>query len=91
MKELIALYNETNKIRIYSKMERESLLKSIAQYIEESEFMHVTNYEDGDLLIRDNLVMLHIADPSAQLPVKQIGLRNIWRIALKGKYWTSKY
>ena len=88
---LMRAYNETNTIRIYSAAERKELLKSMTKYIEESEFMHVTSYEDGDLLIRDNLVMIHIADPSARLPVEQIGLRNIWRIALKGVHFTSKY
>lgn len=88
---LIFSYVESNKIRVYSGAERKELWRSMEKFIEESEFMHVTSYEDGDLLIRDNFAMLHIADRTTQLSVKEIGLRAIWTIDLEGAHVTSKY
>lgn len=87
----VAGYEKAGIIRLHSQSSTKTMLERIRKEIEESEFRHVTEYENGDLLIRDNLALLHIADPSARRTVEEIGYRNIWRVALEGTHIPTKY
>jgi len=42
-------------------------------------------WEEGDLVITDNLAVAHEADPDTQLPREQVGLRVMHRVTVKGK------
>ena len=91
IKSAIRLWGKENVIRLWGKDKTTQFLREMERHIEQSSWMHVTSYERGDLLIRDNLALLHIAHPTAREPVEDIGLRKIWRIALQGQFVTTKF
>ena len=84
-------YESMGVLRVYSKAETKEMLNRMRNEIEESGLVLVTDYENGDLLIRDNLVMLHVADPTAKRPIEEIGYRRIWRISTEGDHVPTKY
>eukprot|EP01084_Bolivina_argentea_P294694 507145_1 len=92
----IETYQNDNRIeKIYSKEETQDLLAVILEFIEkdcrENGLIFVTDYDKGDLLIRDNWAMLHTSHPSAHFDVKEVGLRVIWRLTTDGKFIPSKF
>ena len=74
-------------VHFLSVKESESILMKFEQFIdticEKNGLVFVTNYKQGDLLIRDNLSLLHRAHPSSLLDEREIGLRLLWRINVK--------
>jgi len=71
--------------KIYDAQETQKMFKEIHDLIDQNKnYIHVPNFEKGDLLIRDNLSLLHKSHPSAQISHDKIGLRRIWRVVIAG-------
>jgi alpha-ketoglutarate-dependent taurine dioxygenase len=71
--------------RVYGERETQRLLNEIDNIIDKNqELIYVTSFEKGDLLIRDNLPMMHRSHPTAQINFKKIGLRKMWRVVIEG-------
>eukprot|EP01084_Bolivina_argentea_P199606 341513_1 len=89
-------YNKLHdtRLKLWTKDERQTLLQEIEDFIEldcrNNNLVYNTQYESGDLLIRDNLAVLHRGHPSVYQSVDEIGLRVLWRLVLAGEYVSSK-
>eukprot|EP01084_Bolivina_argentea_P210919 358864_1 len=62
-------------LKVYNREETEHMLEEIGLFIEkckEDHLMYKHQYEEGDLLISDNLAVIHEAVPSTQFNTKQI-------------------
>lgn len=71
--------------RIYTIRETQNILRKIDKIIETNEdLIYVTDFEPGDLLVRDNMSMMHRSHPTAQIDHKKIGLRKMWRVVIGG-------
>ena len=94
-KQFIDKYINDKRFKFYTKEETIKLLDVIISFIEhearENELIYITKYEKGDLLIRDNLGLIHKSHPSAQQSPDEVGLRVLWRLTLQGKYLPSKF
>ena len=72
-------------LKVYDRQETRAMLDKIGAFIEmckERKLMYAHQYEKGDLLISDNLAVLHEAVPSTQLKPQDIGLRIMDRISI---------
>eukprot|EP01084_Bolivina_argentea_P294695 507146_1 len=92
----IEKYKNDDRIKkIYSAKETRDLVAVINEFIEnecrDNGLIFVTDYEKGDLLIRDNWALLHRSHPSAQMMPEKVGLRVMWRLTIAGEYLPSKY
>eukprot|EP01084_Bolivina_argentea_P093521 168193_1 len=91
---VLQLHNQLNDdnneiLKVYNQTETQNMLKEIELFIEkckENNLMYKHEYEKGDLLMSDNLAMLHEAVPSTQFGTKQIGLRIMDRITVGADY-----
>eukprot|EP01083_Nonionella_stella_P143762 447468_1 len=80
-------------LKVYNREETEHMLEEIGLFIEkckEDHLMYKHQYEEGDLLISDNLAVIHEAVPSTQFNTNQIGLRIMDRITIGGVHVPSK-
>ena len=99
IQQAVKLYQQTDEenkgdiLKIYTTQETQSILDKIQQFIEkckEKDLMYKHEYCKGDLIITDNLALLHEAVPSTQFKVNQIGLRIMDRISIGDLYKPTK-
>ena len=86
--------NQDKIVKIYDQIQTQCVLKSIALFIEKCKkqgLMYKHDYKKGDLLISDNLAVLHEAVPSTQDSIQKIGLRVMHRVSVGGEYGLSKF
>ena len=89
IEEILKLHEKSNKngqvLKVYDQLETKEVLGKIEDFIQickRKGLMYKHEYEAGDLLISDNLAVIHEAVPSTQFKPEQIGLRIMDRISI---------
>eukprot|EP01084_Bolivina_argentea_P307070 530693_1 len=75
--------------RYYSEEQKQTIMDEINLFFKNCELKDLVyshEYEKGDLIITDNLAVLHMAHESTQFPTEQIGLRIMDRISISDTY-----
>ena len=82
-----------NDIKLYTRNETSDMLDALKKVINKCIdngliYKHEWNY--GDLIITDNLGLIHEADKSTQYSLNKIGLRVMQRISIEGLHVPCK-
>mmetsp|Transcript_31270 Transcript_31270/g.74322 ORF Transcript_31270/g.74322 Transcript_31270/m.74322 type:complete len:279 (+) Transcript_31270:303-1139(+) len=77
--------------RVTGPGETAELLEELGALIEDNrDLVYTHEWEEGDLLITDNLALAHEATPDTQRPVSEVGLRVLHRTTVAGVHVPQK-
>lgn len=82
----------TEEERMTDWSETKQILQEIFKEIvkDNRRLVYSHKWEEGDLIISDNLAVGHEATPETQKPREEVGLRILHRTTVEGKYEPSK-
>eukprot|EP00484_Ammonia_sp_Unknown_P030160 CAMPEP_0197028602 /NCGR_PEP_ID=MMETSP1384-20130603/8249_1 /TAXON_ID=29189 /ORGANISM="Ammonia sp." /LENGTH=334 /DNA_ID=CAMNT_0042457625 /DNA_START=98 /DNA_END=1102 /DNA_ORIENTATION=+ len=85
--------HQEERLKVYNETETQRMLLQLAEFIaycEKQGLCYQHEYEKGDLLISDNLAVIHQAVASTQFKPSQIGLRIMDRISIGDQFRPAK-
>jgi len=84
-------YDQPDKRRTLDPLECQQIISELNSALQQKQNFYRHHWQEGELMITDNLAVCHLASEETQYPVEEVGLRVLHRTTIAGKYRPSHY